>query len=657
MKSIHIMTLAVGLCVITQVQATESITNLTILPENRIADIYTPSDSVNNNFAWGTDKVNGNQASKLVRYFNAGDGEHKTAMPNSYILDLKPKGSEITHGSSLGAYGFVEQVWPLPDGSVLFSTQIAPNKYNYLYKLKAGKVGNNAPSYSNKQAVLNMGERNNVPQSDIYALHERSVLVAKVNGATVLFYGEYNVSNQDQVALWKSTDMGDTWTKTVEWNTTTHQTRHIHGVVQNPYNGWIYILFGDGDSESAIVAWDGVSPLPNNTALDQISTHVGWKCITGSQRVRAGDLVFTPEPNGKVVWIPDADSLKPGENLYGQRANYDLTGLEATGIVPFTQNRPAILGARSNTGNIYWASYRDQLAPEKKIDIWKSTDNGLSWLLATQLNTYTDWTAVPKNLTASGSVISNGVSRDLVTISSRDLEFDPAGEKYGSTVRFYSVTGTPKIPATSSALVTKADTVTTTRGVAAKSVDLTTNDGNPLADLKDSQYVIIKQPTHGILNVYSNYIDYTPNSDFDGVDNFTYALKNAAGISNTSNVKVYVMDDTDDIYTITADTAKSQTINITAAKGVARNDQPLKVSGRTFAIKRDIHRTARSGKADISLNFNTDGSFSYTMTASSYYGYSAEKIRAAKRGTYKFSYIMTLNGVSTTPTTVTITVR
>lgn len=550
MKLIKNIAVAFGLCLGTASYAADG----PLVLSNTFS--YSREPSVTNNTYWGSGVTVGNYGRQLVNY--SADGLSSTSYSGSYVPDLKPKASNVAHDTD----GYVEQVWPLPDGSVLFATSIFDSDYthtyNYLYKLKplTNSVGNNAPAYDNKQAVLNMGERDNGSRADIRALHHRSILVATINGATVLFYGEYNISAQAPVALWKSTDMGDTWSKAIEWNTVDHQTRHIHGVVQNPYNGWIYILFGDDDPESAIVAWDGVSPMPpDNTPLDQISNYSGWKSIVGSQRVRSGDVVFTPPPNGKLVWIPDVDILNPGENLYGQRANYDLTGLESTGIVPFMDGISPLIGARSPSGNIYWGSFRTaELAPtEQKIHIWKSIDSGLNWTLASKANLYNDWTSVANDLYVR---LNNGV--DELSITARDMEFASGGAYVGSA------------------------------------------------------------------NVFQN------------------SIQPPVAVS--------------DKYSATANTSATQTVKVAATNGVGVNDQPLGIAGRTFSVVNAITRTGGTGTGSITLNFMNTGAFSYTLKAPTSAN-TTTKRQVAKRGTYRFSYIMTLNGVSTLPTTVVITVN
>jgi hypothetical protein len=398
---------------------------------------------------WGTNEREGNYAQQIVKFIGKRPNFSRTVYSSSLIKNLKPKGGHTTHNQE----GHVEQVWPLPNGMVLFMASV--NGKSYLYKLNPNinSVGNDGVNnYKNKQAVMNVGERyssvrkKNIHYKDIRALHERSLLVANVAGKTVLYFGEYNVSVPrvaggagDAVALWQSANMGDTWTKVVEWNTNgVHAVDHIHGLKQNPYNGWIYILFGDDDQEPGIVSWDGVSKaIPRNTPLAKIglnSKYPGWRAISGSQNVRAGDIVFT---KNKCVWIPDVDFISPHEVLYGQRANHDLTDLQSTSSVPFVNGLSAVIGEIDTKGVIYWASFRSDFdysknppsPTETEVHLWTSTNSGLTWNnpLANPplgIDVYNNWTSVPQNLFVSpwGELVLGG----------RGVIFDPSGNESGS---------------------------------------------------------------------------------------------------------------------------------------------------------------------------------------------------------------------------------
>jgi hypothetical protein len=396
---------------------------------------------------WGTNQKEGKFAQQVVKFTGKSVHFSRTGYSASLIKKLKPKGSNVAHNVE----GHIAQVWPLPDGTVLFMAEVKAKSFLYKLNPKANSVGNNQKlHFNNKQAVMNVGERydstkkKRIHYEDIRGLHQRSLLVAKVAGKTVLFFGEYNIRakrspgrGNDAVALWRSTDMGNTWGRVVEWNTNgVHVVRHIHGLKQNPHNGWIYILFGDNDRESGIVAWDGVSKaIPNNTSLVKIglNKYKGWKAISGSQDMRAGDIVFT---KNKCIWLPDIDFIGQGTLIYGQEANHNLTGFRATNPFYFGNGSSPIIAEIDSKGTIYWASFRAALnhsttpptVTEKKVYLWSSTNSGFTWSLPVSIPVYNDWSSVPQNLFLSpwGTLVLGG----------RGVIFAPKGNVSGSSIYF-----------------------------------------------------------------------------------------------------------------------------------------------------------------------------------------------------------------------------
>jgi hypothetical protein len=104
---------------------------------------------------------------------------------------------------------------------------------------------------------------------------------------------------------------------------------------------------------------------------------------------------------------------------------------------------------------------------------------------------------------------------------------------------------------------------------------------------------------------------------------------------------------------------RTQAIAVTAGNGVLANDQPTGLAGRTATpaapvVTRTSNGTG-TGLATMTVNLASNGGFTYTLTVPNSVTGNAN-IRAAKRGTYQFTYTETLNGV-TSNATVTITVN
>ncbi|MEQ1638446.1 MAG: Ig-like domain-containing protein [Methylococcales bacterium] len=613
---------------------------------------------------WGTDdgyfndNPVGDGARKIVK-FSGTPGGSPVVYESTYTELLKPKGSNVTLGPE--SYSVIRDIWQLPDGNLIFSTVNGFNDKGYLYKLRVAqnKVGNNAPNFDNKQAVMNIGERNGVQPGGFRTLHQASLSMANINGATVLLFGEYNVNHSrtsggtaDWVGLWKSADLGDTWSKVIEWNTVDHQTSHIHGIRFNPYNQWFYMLFGDQDSlsEPGIVAWDGLSAAPpNNTPISQMGGYPGWKAIAGSYVVRTGDIVFTPT---QCVWIPDVDEVPPG-GVFGQRANHDLSGLVATGPVPYTNKIPAILGYRdSSNGNIYWSSFWTEGASEQKFYLWTSNNSGGTWDLAAKINNYSTYTAIPNSLFKApwGQLVLSGV-----------LGFNfqqPApgqSPSYNGSSAFFQIGGVQA----NTAPIANNDGAATTQGQSV-TIKILANDTDAESNISPTTVNIATQPANGcVVALADGSVKYTPVANFAGSNTFTYTLKDTLGLESnpaTVTVSVAALVAVNDSYTATANTSRTQTISVPQARGVGVNDLPLGITGRTFAVVSGIKRIGGSGTGSIGLSFNIgNGSFSYTLIAPN--NLNSVQRRAAKRGGYQFTYTFTSNGVTTQPASVTITVN
>ena len=616
---------------------------------------------------WGTNELTaeGNAGRKLVKFSGIPNGA-PVIFENTFTEALKPKGSNQALGFPTDAYSVIHEVWQLPDGNLLFSTVDGNLDKGYLYKLRtsSGSVGNNAPTFDNKQAVMNIGERNGVHPTGIRTLHQASLSVATIKDQTVLFLGEYNVNtsrvtgaSNDWVGVWKSTDLGDTWSKVVEWNTNgQHQTYHIHGIRYNPYNQWVYLLLGDDTAESGIIAWDGFSAAPpDNTPLNLIGTYPGWKALTTSPSFRTGDIVFTPT---QCVWIPDTD-VTPAGGLFGQRANHDLTGDTKTAAVPYVDAIPPIFGYRDqSTGNIFWASFRIDGAAEQTIHLWTSSDSGTTWDLASKAINYHVGTALPHSLFKApwGQLVLSG-------ILGTDFVQPPAGARplnSGSST-FYDIGSVP----VNTAPVANNDTATTVTG-AAVTINVLANDTDAQSNIAaaPASITIVTSPANGSVLAAASGIVYTPSADFSGTNTFTYTVKDTGGlISNAATVTVTVNPvntapvANPDNYSLTADTTKSQFKNILTENGVAANDLPTGNVNRIFTVVTNLKRISGSGTGTIALEYfeASTGRFNYTLTVSKMTTTKAQ-IQAAKRGIYQFTYTLTLNGITTPATTVTITV-
>lgn len=111
-------------------------------------------------------------------------------------------------------------------------------------------------------------------------------LARDLTGAT----GRYNQSN-----VYRSTDNGLTWSLVYTWGTAgDHQLRHFHGIRYNPYNGYIYLLAGDTDTELGVMAFDpAIVPDIGDTAVASVNAIDGaYSTQANTQSVRFVDVLF-----------------------------------------------------------------------------------------------------------------------------------------------------------------------------------------------------------------------------------------------------------------------------------------------------------------------------------------------------------------------------
>jgi VCBS repeat-containing protein len=161
------------------------------------------------------------------------------------------------------------------------------------------------------------------------------------------------------------------------------------------------------------------------------------------------------------------------------------------------------------------------------------------------------------------------------------------------------------------------------------------NDNDPDGD--GLHTVVGSAPSHGTLTLDADgSFLYTPASDYNGSDSFTYRANDGALASNLATVTITITATNDgptaadDAYTTAEDTALT-----VAAPGVLAND--------TDPDAGTLSAVAGSGPSHGTLSPNGDGSFTYTPAAN-------------YNGTDTFSYRASDGGLESSPATVTITI-
>jgi len=139
-------------------------------------------------------------------------------------------------------------------------------------------------------------------------------------------------------------------------------------------------------------------------------------------------------------------------------------------------------------------------------------------------------------------------------------------------------------------------------------------DGDPLS------YTIVGGPYKGTLSGAAPNVTYTPDTDYNGADNFTFKVNDGSADGNVATVSITVNPINDapvavnDSYTATA----GVTLNV-PTPGVLANDSDVDGPSLSAVLVDDVDNGT--------LTLNTDGSFSYTaasgFTGADSFGYQA----------------------------------
>lgn len=237
--------------------------------------------------------------------------------------------------------------------------------------------------------VLALGAGNNGSdgQSKEISLLARNVAKVTLSGVDYILLGEYNVNSSrtagganDRVRIMKApvSDL-TTWTQLGVFNTvlTQNNVRHSHGILQDPYDGKVYFLFGDDNDECGFLQWDGVTAWDdvNNKNLSDIGgNYTGFKTLHSAQRYRACDMLFT---ENKVIW--PVDNFQSTEAGIWQM-NKDMTGVERVNddITDYTQ---LLMYAAESDDNFYVLGGLYTTTTDRYFYIFSRIKSGGDWKL------------------------------------------------------------------------------------------------------------------------------------------------------------------------------------------------------------------------------------------------------------------------------------
>lgn len=339
---------------------------------------------------------------------------------NASQINVQAGGLQDTAGVEIGGAGAGwNNAWTASNGDIIALGKAASVNTYHLFRMKpsnavygtAGTVGSDG-AYSNKRACLDVGrpvQGGGGHVQMVRGLSQHAFCEARINGVSVYIFAEYNIASgrvaggaNDQVIAWRSTDAGATWSKLLEFNTSgTHVTDHFHGVVQDPYTGWVYFMTGDTGAECAVIAWDGVSAAPAaNSSFATIAATPGWRVSSGNELRRLTCVLFGP---AGLYTIPDADIETDDATTtayVGITLPRTLDYVATIGPAPRVDNTPPVLAARHPSGWGVIGSFRTAGPQEEYFHLWINDDpNGQGlWRLAAKVRNYRTVTATPARL-------------------------------------------------------------------------------------------------------------------------------------------------------------------------------------------------------------------------------------------------------------------
>jgi VCBS repeat-containing protein len=246
------------------------------------------------------------------------------------------------------------------------------------------------------------------------------------------------------------------------------------------------------------------------------------------------------------------------------------------------------------------------------------------------------------------AVLGSGPSHGTLTLNANgSFTYTPAANFNGSdaftyrasdgTVTSNLATVTLTVGAVNDAPVAADDAYTTAEDTALTMAapGVLANDSDPDGDSLHA--VVGTAPSHGTLALEADgSFLYTPTTDYNGTDAFTYRAHDGDLASNQATVTLTITATNDqptaadDAYSTPEDTALT-----VAAPGVLAND--------TDADGDPLSAVAGSGPGHGTLGRNANGSFTYTPVAD-------------YNGTDSFTYRASDGGLESSPATVTITV-
>jgi ELWxxDGT repeat protein/VCBS repeat-containing protein len=366
------------------------------------------------------------------------------------------------------------------------------------------------------------------------------------------------------------------------------------------------------------VSSDNVTNL-NNAAGKQLQFVVTGVAPGGVVKLYSGDtLIGSATATGSSVTITTNGSASLTDGLHEIYAKQTLSGVESPDSVALmvtidTVTPAAITSTPASTVDVGAAfAYNAQSASEGGADTTYSLQNAPVGMTIDPVTGVIAWTPTAAQATTHQFVIRLG---------------DKAGN---AALQNVTLTATGIIAILPDNYTVAEDAVLTI--AAAAGVLINDETGQTLTAS------VVSQPSHGTLSFNANgSFTYTPNSNFSGVDSFTYTATDGSLNGNTATVTINVTP-ANDAPTGVADnyqTNEDTLLTVNVGQGVLANDSDPDNDNLTVEVV--------AGPTNGTLQLNADGSFVYTPTGD-------------YNGTDTFTYRIKDGTTTSNPITVNLTV-
>jgi hypothetical protein len=401
------------------------------------------------------------------------------------------------------------------------------------------------------------------------------------------------------------------------------------GIISNPSNGTIS-LNGDNVLYTPNTNWNGTDTftfeaVDDRIALNSLSVNIGTATITVNA---INDAPVSEEVSVSVVENTAVLITMNASDIEDNSLTYSITNQPSNGVlggvagsqVLYTPNAGYIgsdvfmYKVNDGTDDSNNASVNITVTPANTAPVAQNASFEIDEDSSASINL----TATDVNNDNLTYILVDSPSNGSVSISGSTANYTPNVNYHGDdTFSFKANDGSlDSNIATISATINPINDAPTVENItssidtrSSSSINITLNSND--VDGDSVSFSISSQPSNGALTFNDNVVEYTPTTDFEGTDSFTFIASDGVLSSNIGTVTINV--DTEDAPTtnnVSSSTSEDVSVTITL-DGNDEDDDTLTYS----LVSNPSNGTASVSGATViyqpSLNFNGSDSFTY----------------------------------------------